>query len=92
MGVPVQASRGVIYVDENLSALVPHLREKGFNPRVAPMGTSDDDLMQYYIPERKFVSNNSKDFFYEIPVHEFGLISTEGVSKDPKGLAKQSLD
>ena len=85
-------SRGVIYVDENLEALAPKLREMNFNPRVVIKGTLDKEIMSYVIPGKKFVTNNSKDFIKGIPIHEYGLISTEGVSKDPEHLAEMISD
>jgi hypothetical protein len=81
-------SRGIIYVDENLESLIPELEARGFKPRQIPKGTSDDFITQHIIPNRKFVTNNSKDFIEDVPAFEIGLISVEHVTKDPKNLAK----
>jgi hypothetical protein len=81
-------SRGIIWVDENLSFLVEPLKQKNFNVKIPPKGTEDSYIINYLIPGKKFITNNSKHFEDDIPVQEYGLICTENVTKDPEKLAQ----
>jgi hypothetical protein len=80
-------SRGRIFVDENLRALIPYLQNLNFRVRTPDPGMKDEEIKEKLELE-KFVTNNSKDFRKDVDAYEYGLICTEKVTKVPKNLAK----
>lgn len=80
--------RGTVVVDENLANLAPFLEKKGIRVRLPPKGMSDEKIAEDYLPNRIFITNNSKDFVDMASEYDIGIIATENVVKDPEHLAK----
>ena len=84
----VEMSRGTLVVDENLQSIVDELRSCNITVVTPAPGTSDDEIKRRLLSNRIFVTNNSSDFVYDASSFVYGIIATEGVAKEPKGLAK----
>ena len=83
--------RGTVVIDENLANLAPFLEKKGIRVRLPPKGMSDEKIAEDYLPNRIFITNNSKDFIDMASEYDIGIIATENVLKDPEHLAKNIL-
>jgi hypothetical protein len=73
-------ARGVIVFDENLAGLASALREANIKVVEIPAGTTDALIIQNYLFHRILVTKNTKDFLEQAPIHEYGIISLEGLS------------
>lgn len=82
-------SRGTIIVDENLRDIRQHLMSLNIRVRLPPQGMLDSKIAEDYLPNRLFVTNNSKDFLKAAIIYDIGIIATENIkSKDPQKLAE----
>lgn len=72
-------ARGVLVLDENVLGLAPALMEANIKVVKIPAGVKDAEIIQNYLYHRIIVTKNAKDFLEEAPVHEFGIISLEGL-------------
>ena len=85
----VAMSRGTIIVDENLQDLRQYLMNLNIRVRLPPQGMSDKKIAEDYLPNRVFVTNNSKDFLKFAILYDIGIIATEKIkSKNPEDLAE----
>lgn len=84
----VAMARGTIILDEHLRALEPFLLDKNIRVRMPPQGTPDETIAHDWLPNRVFLTGNSKDFVEYASEYDIGIIATENVkSKDAKNLA-----
>ena len=83
----VAMARGTVVIDENLRELETYLTEKNIRTRLPPQGASDEKIAHDWLPNRIFITNNSKDFIRYASSYDIGIIATEGVSKDAKELS-----
>jgi len=89
----VAMSRGTVIVDENLQEISEYLKELNIRVRLPPQGMPDNKIVEDYLPNRVFVTNNSKDFLRAAVIYDIGIIATENIkSKDPKKLANMVSD
>lgn len=72
-------ARGKLVVDECVKQLLPALREMNFHVITAEPGTKDLWMIKNLLPNRIFVTNNTKDFLRFAPTYEIGIISLEGL-------------
>jgi hypothetical protein len=72
-------ARGKLVLDENLWQLLPALRQMNFHIITPEPGTKDFWMVQNLLPNRIFVTNNTKDFLRYAPTYEIGIISVEGL-------------
>ncbi len=73
-------SRGRIIVDENLSGIIPFLKDKNIRVDTPDNGQKDPSIIrQKLIGNRIFVTNNSKDFKPFAAETETWIIATENV-------------
>lgn len=85
----VAMSRGTVIVDENLRDISQYLMKFNIRVRLPPQGMSDKKIAEDYLPNRIFITNNSKDFTRYAILYDIGIIATENVkSKDPESLAE----
>ena len=86
-------SRGTIIVDENLQDLRHYLTNLNIRVRLPPQGMSDKKIAEDYLPNRVFVTNNSKDFLKFAVIYDIGIVATENIkSKNPEDLAEMISD
>ena len=85
--VVISMSRGTVVLDENLLDLKAELQAKNIRVFQAPSGLSDD-LVAVFASGRILVTNNTKDFRQAAIEHEFGIISTEGFTRNATDLGK----
>ena len=86
-------SRGTIIVDENLQDLRHYLTNLNIRVRLPPQGMSDKEIAEDYLPNRVFVTNNSKDFLKFAIIYDIGIVATENIkSKNPEDLAEMISD
>lgn len=83
-----EMSRGIVVLDENLSALEPYLLKYNMRIVIPPKGMPDEEIKHSILSKRILITNNSKDFVKDASAFEYGIIATEKVSKDPQTLAK----
>jgi len=89
----VAMSRGTIIVDENLQDLRHYLTNLNIRVRLPPQGMSDKKIAEDYLPNRVFVTNNSKDFLKFAVIYDIGIVATENIkSKNPEDLAEMISD
>ena len=89
----VAMSRGTIIVDENLQDLRHYLTNLNIRVRLPPQGMSDKEIAEDYLPNRVFVTNNSKDFLKFAVIYDIGIVATENIkSKNPEDLAEMISD
>ena len=80
-------SRGVLVLDGNLAGLEPLLKRKNFLVINLPASATDDERRAEFLCQRTLITNMPKEFEYDVPVLEFSLIDTSGVSMDDATLA-----
>ena len=80
-------ARGILILDENVQHLEEPLKDRNIIIRIPKSGMSDDDIKKDLLSKRIFVTNNSKDFIPDASSYEYGIIATEGVSKDAETLS-----
>jgi hypothetical protein len=73
-------ARGVIVLDADLTGLTPALREANIKVVEIPPGTKDTLVVRNYLFHRVVVTRNTKDFLEDAPIHEYGIISLEGLT------------
>jgi len=78
-------SRGTVVLDENLKDLKSYLQERNIRVFEAPAGFSDS-LVAIFASGRILVTNNTKDFKIAAAEHEFGIIATEGCTRNAQDL------
>lgn len=84
----IAMSRGTVIVDENLRSVGPYLTDANIRVRMPPQGMEDKQIAREYLPNRIFITNNSKDFIRAAIKYDIGIIATENIqSKDPELLA-----
>lgn len=83
----VAMSRGVIVLDENVQNLKPELQDKNIRIISVNPSTKDPKIITDILPNRIFITNNSKDFVQSAAEYDIGIIATEHVNKDPKALS-----
>lgn len=84
----VAMSRGTVIVDENLRSIGQFLTDANIRVRMPPQGMEDKQIAREYLPNRIFITNNSKDFIRVAIKYDIGIIATENIqSKDPEILA-----
>lgn len=84
----ISMARGVLVLDENVKHLeVPlmNLNIRVIKPPKSDM--TDEDIKKSLLLKRILVTNNSQDFISDASVYEYGIIATEGISKDAEFLA-----
>lgn len=79
----VAMARGTVIIDENLRGLGDELSGKNIRPRTPPAGLADDKIAEDWLPNRIFITNNSKDFTKHAPVYDIGIIATEKLGQIP---------
>ena len=89
----IAMARGTVVIDENLRNLANPLQDKNIRTRLPPLGMSDDKIAHDYLPNRVFITNNSKDFIKYAPQFDIGIIATESLkSLDAENLADMISD
>ena len=73
-------ARGVIVLDETVAGLAAALREANIKVVEIPAGMTDAVIRQNYLHHRIVVTRNTKTFLDEAPIHEYGIVSLEGLS------------
>ncbi len=73
-------ARGVIVLDETVAGLAAALREANIKVVEIPAGMTDAVIRQNYLFHRIVVTRNTKAFLDEAPIHEFGIVSLEGLN------------
>lgn len=77
-----------LILDEHLRDLEAHLVSKNMRVRLPPAGMPDEKIAEDWLPNRVFVTNNSKDFVPFASEYDIGIIATENLkSKDAAKLA-----
>jgi hypothetical protein len=85
----VATARGTVVLDENLFQLEQPLKDESIRVRKVRPGTKDDDILKGdLLSNRIFITDNSKDFIYDAPRLDCGIIATENVTKDVLTLVK----
>lgn len=85
----VAMSRGTVIVDENLLDLKQPLTDLNIRVRLPPQGMTDKKIAEDYLPNRIFITNNSKDFVRYGITYDIGIIGTENIHfKDSEKLAE----
>ena len=70
-----------------------HLTNLNIRVRLPPRGMSDKKIAEDYLPNRVFVTNNSKDFLKFAIIYDIGIIATENIkSKNSEILAELISD
>lgn len=89
----VSMSRGTVIVDEHLRDIDTYLTKLNIRVRLPPQGMSDKKIAEDYLPNRVFITNNSKDFLRYAILYDIGIIATENIkSKDAENLAEMISD
>jgi hypothetical protein len=83
------SSRGTVILDENLESIKPFLEKKNIRVRLPPKGLSYEKIAEDYLPNRIFITNNSKHFVDMASDYDIGIIAIEdmNVVKYPQCIA-----
>jgi len=73
-------ARGVIVLDETVTGLATALREANLKVVEISAGMTDAVIRQNYLVHRIVVTRSTKAFLDEAPIHEYGIVSLEGLS------------
>lgn len=82
-----RSSKGTVVVDEHLFKVGELLKQKGMKVIFVDKGTDDTILQEKVLPNRIFITNNTKHFIWEASTYGYCIIATEGVSSDPVELS-----
>jgi hypothetical protein len=86
-------SRGVVVLDENITALRLLLQARNIKVIVPPVGMKDPDIIATLLPHRILITNNEKDFVSEASSFEFGIVSIpQSLMADPEKAVKAISD
>jgi hypothetical protein len=77
--------RGVLILDEGLSALVSPLKSRNFWVHMISAVATDQQMD--LVTHRVLITENSKDFLEAAVIHEFGIVDMAQATKDPEELA-----
>ena len=73
-------ARGLVVLDENLWQLLKGLKDTGIRVIIPESGKSDKFIAEQILPNRTFITRNTKDFLAYALGNEIGIISLEGLS------------
>jgi hypothetical protein len=85
-------ARVVIVLDDTVAGLASALQEANIKVVEIPAGT-DALIRKNYLYHRIVVTRNTKDFVEEAPIHEYGIVSLEGlkfIDPDPSFVKNQT--
>lgn len=72
-------ARGTVVVDENLTQIVPALKEANIHVIQPFSGLSDKQIAENLLVNRIFITRNTKDFLMYGAGLSIGIIGTEGL-------------